>query len=206
MDKSHVDRLASSARTPAERRLLSRAIQDLDERHELGRKTAGEQELVSILEEFIGRLQRAFGSLERVRGKRVLDIASGSNSSRSPSTGKRTALFEPWFARLLLELGAEPVALDSGDLGGERFEHHRVDLGQPGALDFLPAASFDGVQDSRLFGSPEFRKRYPRKRDHERVKAEIARQERRLLKPDGVLIHSDNAAPGSIEPSVPERQ
>ena len=163
----------------------------LDERYDLARKVAREPELAAILEEFIGRLQRAFGSLERVRGKRILDIASGSSTSRSPKTGKRTALFEPWFARLLLELGAEPVALDSGDLDGEAFEHYRVDLGRPGALDFLPAASFDGVQDSRLFGSPEFRKAYPRQRDHERVRAEIARQERRLLKPNGVLIHSD---------------
>ena len=164
----------------------------LDQRYELGRKIAREPELVSLLEEFVGRLERAFGSLEAVRGKRILDIASGSNSSRSPDTGKRTALFEPWFARLVLELGGVPVALDAGDLDGEPFEHHRVDLGRPGALDFLADASFDGVQDSRLFGSPEFRKAYPRKRDHERVKVEIARQERRLLKPDGVIIHSDN--------------
>lgn len=191
MDTALRDRLASSARTRAERALLARAIERLDERHDLSHKTAREPELVSILEEFIERLQRAFGSLTRVRGKRILDIASGSNSSRSPTTGRRTALFEPWFARLLLELGAEPVALDSGDLDRELFEHHRVDLGRPGALDFLPDASFDGVQDSRLFGSPEFRKAYPGRRDHERVRAEIARQERRVLKPDGVLIHSD---------------
>jgi hypothetical protein len=163
----------------------------LNDRYDLGRKIAREPELASILEEFIGRLERAFGSLDGVRGKRILDIASGSNSSRSPATGKRTALFEPWFARLLLELGAEPVGLDGGDLDGEQFEHHRVDLGRAGALDFLPSASFDGVQDSRLFGSPEFRKAYPRRRDLERVKAEIARQERRVLKPDGVVIHSD---------------
>jgi hypothetical protein len=189
---ARLDRLVLLARTRAERGLLSQATQRLDERHELGRKIAREPELAPILEEFIGRIQGAFGSLARARGKRILDIASGSNSSRSPATGRRTALFEPWFARLLLELGAEPVALDSGDLDDERFEHHRVDLGRRGALDFLPDASFDGVQDSRLFGSPEFRKAYPRKRDHQRVKAEIARQERRVLKPDGVLIHSDN--------------
>ncbi len=188
-----VDRLVSPARTRSERALLARAIDQLDEHHELGRKIDREPELASILEEFIGRLQRAFGSLTRLKGKRILDIASGSNSSRSPTTGKRTAMFEPWFARLLLELAAEPVALDGGDLEGERFEHHRVDLGRPGALDFLPAASFDGVQDSRLFGSPEFRKAHPRGRDHARVKAEIARQERRALKPDGVVIHSDIA-------------
>lgn len=191
MDTAFRDRLLSSSRTRAERALLGRALERLDERHELGGKIGREAELVSILEEFIGRLQRAFGSLAHVRGKRILDIASGSNSSRSPTTGKRTALFEPWFARLLFELGAEPVALDGGDLDGEAFEHHRVDLGKPGALDFLPAASFDGVQDSRLFGSPEFRKAYPRRRDHERVKSELARQERRVLKPDGIVIHSD---------------
>jgi hypothetical protein len=191
IDSALRDRLVSPARTRAERVLLARATLQLDERHELSGKVAREPELASILEEFIGRLQRAFGSLTRVRGKRILDIASGSNSSRSPTTGRRTALFEPWFARLLLELGADPVALDSGDLDGERFEHHRVDLGRPGALDFLPDASFDGVQDSRLFGSPEFRKAYPRRRDHERVRAEIASHERRVLKPDGVLIHSD---------------
>jgi hypothetical protein len=181
----------SPTRTRSERELLARAIEQLDERHQLARKVAREPELASLLEEFIGRLQSAFGSLARVRGKRILDIASGSNSSRSPTTGKRTPMFEPWFARLSLELGAEPVALDVGDLDGERFEHHRVDLGRPGALDFLDAGSFDGVQDSRLFGSPEFRKAYPRQRDRERIKAEIARQERRVLKPGGVVVHSD---------------
>ena len=176
MDSALLDRVASSARTRTARALLARALEQLDDRHELGRKIAREPELTSILEEFIDRLMRAYGSLVRVNGKRILDIASGSNSSRSPTTGKRTAMFEPWFARLLLELGAEPVALDGGDLEGELFEHHRVDLGKPGALDFLAAASFDGVQDSRLFGSPEFRKAYPRQRDHERIKTEIARQ------------------------------
>jgi len=191
MDSALLDRLASLARTRTARALLARALEQLDERHELGRKIAREPELTSILEEFIDRLMRAYGSLMRVKGKRILDIASGSKSSRSPTTGKRTAMFEPWFARLLLEIGAEPVALDGGDLEGESFEHHRVDLGKPGALDFLAAASFDGVQDSRLFGSPEFRKAYPRQRDHKRIKTEIADQERRVLKPDGVVIHSD---------------
>ena len=196
MDGAVLDRLASPARTHAERALLADALARLDERYDLASKVTREPELEGILEEFIERLQRAFGSLAGVREKRILDIASGSNSSRSPTTGKRTALFEPWFARVLLELGAEPVAVDSGDLAGERFEHHRVDLGRPGALDFLADASFDGVQDSRLFGSPEFRKAYPRRRDHERVKAEIARQERRVLKPHGVVIHTDNPPRG----------
>lgn len=181
-----------------ERALRDRTMDQLNDRYELRRKIAREPGLAAILEEFIGRLERAFGSLEGVRGKRILDIASGSNSSRSPDTGKRTALFEPWFARLVLALGGAPVAVDAGDLDGEPFEHHRVDLGRAGALDFLPAGSFDGVQDSRLFGSPEFRRAYPRKRDLERVKAELARQERRVLKPSGVLIHTDNPSGKSL--------
>jgi hypothetical protein len=191
METAVLDRLLDSTRTPSDRARLARSIDALDERHDLAAKIAREPELIAILEEFIERLQLAFGSLTNVEGKRILDIASGSNSSRSPKTAKRTALFEPWFARLLLELGADPVALDAGDLDGERFEHHRVDLGQTGALDFITAATFDGVQDSRLFGSPEFRKAYPRRRDHDRVRAEIRRQEQRVLKPTGVLIHSD---------------
>ena len=111
MDDTMFDRLARLARAGAERALLADALARLDARYALARKASREPELEAILGEFIGRLERAFGSLSGVRGKRILDIASGSNSSRSPTTGKRTALFEPWFARLVLELGAEPVAV-----------------------------------------------------------------------------------------------
>jgi len=140
----------------------------------------------------VTRLQRAFGSLAALRGKRILDIACGSNSSRSPESGDRTAAFEPWFCRLLYELDADAVGVDAGDLEGERFEHHRVDLSRIGALDFLPDASLDGVQDSRLFGSPEFRALVKSGSMRESIKKEIRRQERRLLKKGGVIIHTDN--------------
>ncbi len=187
-------RLETLGRTATERSALARAAQSLDERYDVVRKIAREPDFVGILEEFVGRLQRAFGSVEKVRGKRILDLAAGSNTSRSPKTGERTALFEPWFCRLLLELGAEAVAVDIGDLEAERFEHHAADLSQIGALDFLPTASFDGVQDSRLFGSPEFREAHPDRDGDERIRAELRRQERRVLKPGGVVIHSDEPA------------
>jgi len=185
-------RLAIFGRTAMERRALAKVASALDERYDLARKIAREPGVEGILREFIDRLQRAFGSVEKVHGKRILDIASGSNTSRSPDTGERTALFEPWFCRLLLELGAEPVGIDIGDLEAERFEHHAADLARIGALDFLPAASFDGVQDSRLFGSPEFRAAFPDRGGDERIRTELRRQERRVLKRGGVLIHSDN--------------
>jgi hypothetical protein len=174
-------------------RMLPASVRSaLDAKYGLERKRIAEPGVDRVLAEIVDRLTRAFGSLDDVRGKRILDIACGSNSSRSPDTGERTATFEPWFCRLLLELGAEAVGVDAGDLDGERFEHHAADLSRIGALDFLPTASFDGVQDSRLFGSPEFRANLPDRSDHERIKAELRRQERRLLKPDGVVIHSDN--------------
>ena len=59
------------------------------------------------------------------------------------------------------------------------------------ALDFLPGASFDGLQDSRLFGSPEFTALFPEPAERLKVAEEIVRQEYRVLKPDGIIIHSD---------------
>jgi hypothetical protein len=187
-----IDRLAALGRTDSDRTLLEQALLKLDADDELGAKLAEEPALPNIMAEFIGRLIRAFGSLASIRDQVVLDIACGSNSSRSPVTGLRTAAFEPWMCRLLAALGARPVGLDIGDLERERFEHHRVDLGVPGSMDFLPAASFDAVHESRLFGSPEFRSVYGDAAG--RVRTEITRQEARLLKPGGILIHTDAEA------------
>ena len=146
------------------------------------------------MSEFVSRLMDAFGPLSTIAGRTVLDIACGSSSSRSPATGLPTAAFEPWMCRLLVELGALPVGIDIGDLADEAFVHHRVDLGLPGALDFLATGSFDAVHESRLFGSPEFRAAHGRAT--ERIRREVHRQERRLLRPGGILIHSDGR-PGS---------
>jgi hypothetical protein len=185
-----VSRLAALGRTPGEVALLVRALLALDARHGLERKSASQPRVADVLEEFITRLQRSYGSLADVGGKRILDIACGSNSSRSPQTGRRTSEFEPWMCRLLLELGAEPVGVDLGSLEGESFQHHALDLGVPGALDVLPPGTFDAVQDSRLFGSPEFRARNG-PAAAAAIRREIAGQERRLLKPSGIVIHSD---------------
>ena len=181
--------VADLGRTPADRELLGRALRELDVRHRLASKIAIEPNLAAVMTEFVGRLIDAFGPLSEIRGQAVLDIACGSSSSRSPATGRPTAAFEPWMCRLLVELGARPVGIDIGDLADEAFEHHRVDLGLPGALHFLPTGSFDAVHESRLFGSPEFRAAHGGAT--ERIRSEIHRQEQRLLRPGGILIHSD---------------
>jgi hypothetical protein len=192
----------------ADRLLLGQVITSLDEHYDLLNKIAREPGTKAVIEQLLGRVVHAYGKLSTLTGKRILDIACGSNSSRTPPTlsintplqtttiqsdiGNRyTAQFEPWFCRILLALAAEPVGIDFGDLSGETFEHYRVDLAQLGALDFVPSHSFDAVQDSRLFGSPEFTAQLPHKADRLRVALEIRSQEQRLLKKSGIIIHSD---------------
>jgi hypothetical protein len=189
---------------------LEKILQALDARYDLNRKIAKEPSVAEIIEQMAGRLANSYPGLVDIQNKRILDIACGSNTSKLPASlnvntpfGEMTfdrvrqgytTLFEPWFCRFLFELGAMPVGVDFGDLEQEPFIHHRVDLGKAGALDFLPDNSFDGIQDSRLFGSPEFTAQFPRPADRLKVAEEINRQEQRLLKPDGIIIHSDAAA------------
>jgi hypothetical protein len=190
--------------------LLANMIRALDARYDLIGKAAKERGVTAIITQMIGRLANAFGTLSDIREKVILDIACGSNTSRAPAsvyvdtpfggirlgrtTRGHTALFEPWFCRILFELMARPVGVDVGDLEHELFPHHRVDLGREGALDFLPSRSFDAIQDSRLFGSPEFTAQFPNQADRLKVAQEITQQEQRLLKSDGIIIHSDAAA------------
>jgi hypothetical protein len=192
-----------------DRMRIAKTIQALNTHYDLSRKMANEPEVEGIIEQMVGRLANSYPTLTDVQYKRILDIACGSNTSKLPASfflsslfsGRSvranrgyTTLFEPWFCRILLELGATPVGVDFGDLEGESFIHHHVDLGKQGALDFLPDHSFDGIQDSRLFGSPEFTAEFPHQADRLKVAQEIVRQELRLLKMDGIIIHSDAAA------------
>ena len=202
-----INQLALLWDDPHERSLLDNTIRALDVQYGLSGKIKKEPGVAEIVAQMTGRLANAVGNLSTLRGKKILDIACGSKTSKAPASvhintpfgamdlGRPvkgyTAQFEPWFCRMLVELGADPVGVDLGDLEGEVFTHYRVDLGKAGALDFLPDRSFDGIQDSRLFGSPEFTAQFPNYKDRLQVAREIRRQERRLLKPGGILIHSD---------------
>ncbi len=202
--------LGSLAKSTEDRGWMASTLNGLDGKYALSQKVSGEPGLAEIIKQLVGRVYRAYGSFAMLRGKRVLDIACGSSTSKAPSfifvntpfgesripidsKDGYTAQFEPWFCRILLELDADPVGLDLGNLDGETFEHYKVDLGMPGALDFLPDHSFDAVHDSRLFGSPEFTGQFPDLADRLRIAAEIWRQEQRLLKAGGIVIHSDAA-------------
>lgn len=202
-----IGRLVSLWDDPQERSLLTKTIRALDVQYGLSGKIAKEHGVEEIIAQMVGRLVNTVGKLSDLRGKKILDIACGSNTSKAPTSlyintpfGEMTlgrpakgytAQFEPWFCRMLFELGADPVGVDMGDLDRESFTHYRVDLGKTGSLDFLPDHSFDAIQDSRLFGSPEFTAQFPNFKDRLHVAQEIRRQEQRLLKTGGMIIHSD---------------
>jgi hypothetical protein len=187
--------------------LIANTIRALDTRYDLNRKTEKEPGVEEIIKQMFGRLANSFERLSNIQNKKILDIACGSNTSKAPaslyvdtpfgemtigrSSKGYTAQFEPWFCRIIFELGANPVGVDFGDLESEVFVHYRVDLGKVGGLDFLPDHSFDAVQDSRLFGSPEFTTQFPNQADRLKVAQEIKQQEQRLLKANGIVIHSD---------------
>jgi hypothetical protein len=187
--------------------LLASTIRALNTRYDLNRKITKEPGVEEIIKQMFGRLANSFERLSNIQSQKILDIACGSNTSKAPASlyintpfGKRTigrpskgytAQFEPWFCRILFELGAHPIGIDFGDLDREPFAHYRVDLGQIGALDFLPDHSFDAVQNSRLFGSPEFTAQFPNQADRLKIAQEIKRQEQRVLKANGIVIHSD---------------
>jgi hypothetical protein len=213
--KTMLSRLTNTAE---EQGLIGDTLQALDEKYGLSQKIAREPGLEDIIKQLVGRIYRAYNGFAVLKGKRVLDIACGSSTSKAPSsifvntpfgeqqipiahTEGYTAQFEPWFCRILLELGADPTGIDMGNLDGETFEHYNVNLGQPGALNFLAGQSFDAVHDSRLFGSPEFSAQFPDPQDRLKVAVEIWRQEQRLLKAKGVVIHSDAAYLVGISPS-----
>ncbi len=203
--------LARLSKTSQDRDLSLAALTALDKKYALSAKISREPGLKEIILQLVGRIYQAYGAFAPLKGQRILDIACGSNTSKAPSfvfvdtpfgehripipsTDGYTAQFEPWFCRFLVELGAQPVGVDRGNLEGENFEHYNVDLGLPGALNFLPDHTFDALQDSRLFGSPEFTTQFPHSSDRLKIAAEIWRQEQRLLKPGGIVIHSDAAA------------
>lgn len=202
-----IAKLSRLWKDPQAQALVTKTIQTLNARYDLNQKIVREPGVEEIILQMFGRLADSFGTLSSIQGKKILDIACGSSTSKAPASlfintpfGEKTigrlsqgytAQFEPWFCRMLLELEADPVGIDFGDLDRELFAHYRVDLGQIGALDFLPDRSCDAVQDSRLFGSPEFTSQFPNQADRLKIAQEIKRQEQRVLKTDGIVIHSD---------------
>lgn len=161
-----------------ESKALARVYKALEEKFGSSYLRIGDQ-----IGEWIDRARKAFGDLENIKGKRILDLGCGSNSSQADGE-----TFEPWFCRALHKLGAKPVGIDIGDLNAEEFEHYQVDLSKSGVLNFLPDNSFDGVYTRLLFTSPIL-EQVASQTKIEEMKVEIKEQIKRLLRKDGKIIH-----------------
>ncbi len=173
--------------------LYQQLLKTLDEKYKLG-ETTNEVPIILALD----RVALAWGSLENVKGKRILDIGCGARSETFETDefnkldvkeGKAPSRsFEPWFCRALHELGADTVGIDIGNLKGEEFEHYEVNITKPGALNFLPDKSFDGINLHLVLSSPELGL-WTTSSGDERAKQNIAdelkKQMKRLLKDDG---------------------
>jgi SAM-dependent methyltransferase len=94
----------------------------------------------------------------KFNGKTFLDLGCGSKGG-SEDNVKYPYRFEPWLTRVLTKLGVTVVGIDVGDLAGEPFEHHAIDLLCPNALDRFADHSFDITHSSALYSSPELGKR-----------------------------------------------
>src|SRR5690242_18393741 len=78
--------LGNLSNNPRDALLMTQVLKALDVKYRLAEKIAQEPGVKDIIQQFIGRIERAFGSLANVKGKRILDIACGSNTSKAPES------------------------------------------------------------------------------------------------------------------------
>lgn len=119
-----------------------------------------------------------------IAGKRILDLGCGSTGDTKEAE-EFGYMFQPWLCRTLLELGAQPIGVDIGELEGERFEAYRKDLLLPKSLDFLLENSIDIVHSRALLTSPELCE--PAEGYLIRV---LEPQVMRVIKPNGAFVYS----------------
>ena len=167
---------------------IDSALDSLRKEYKLKKHSDGDGKVWDALRS----LSKAFGSLENVKDKRILDIGCGCNGKAIEaelSLAYRT--FEPWFCRAVHFLGGQAFGVDWGFLEGEKFEYKSLNLMRHGSLDFLPDQSFDAINSTLLFSSHQLHKM---KRNEEEITlfvSEMERQKERLLKPDGIIIKFD---------------
>ncbi len=135
-------------------------------------------------------------------GRPILDLGCGARKDTAETSGlharTRIKLHEPWFARILHRLGARVVGVDVGDLSGEEFEAHNLDLLDPDALNSFPDQSFDLVHSSALYTSPELQRRvsghgYDGSLEAARALVAVLRpQISRLVKPNGCYLFRES--------------
>lgn len=95
-------------------------------------------------------LRTAFGSLDNVAGKRILDLACGSRKAGQGGDYMGDRRFEPWMCRLVSSLDGYAIGIDIRGQIREPFEGHVADLTQEGCLAFLDDLSIDACHCSNF--------------------------------------------------------
>src|SRR5260221_10467286 len=77
--------LSSLSNNPGDKDLIATTLTTLDDTYELTRKIDQEAGLEEIIKQLVGRIFQAYRPLSILKGKRILDIACGSTTSKAPS-------------------------------------------------------------------------------------------------------------------------
>ena len=109
-----INQLALLWDDPHERSLLENTIRALDVQYGLSGKMTKEPGVAEIIAQMTGRLADAVGNLSTLQGKKILDIACGSNTSKFPGLGAYQYAFRrngPWAARQSIHCPVRAVVL-----------------------------------------------------------------------------------------------
>lgn len=137
---------------------------------------------------FQALLIRAFGSLDSVANKTVLDLACGSSVPGAGWYEEPCLSVHPWMCRLVHHLGGHAIGVDIRPQGNERFEWYQADLKAEDSLSFLKSDSIDGYQCADFYDS-SFRPENPDLlRDWDAWNQRLGTQLARVLRREAVIF------------------
>ncbi len=127
-----------------------------------------------------------------IKEKTIIDLGCGNNGG-TEANEEAYVRNEPWFCRLLHELGANIIGIDNGYLDREPFSHFQLDLTVPGALDFIGDESADVVMADHFFHSEDllYQKMRNPKLNIKDLRMQLFPQIQRILKRNGFYLEDD---------------
>ena len=124
---------------------------------------------------------------EDLASKSFLDLSCGSVGS----TSMTKTPYEPWLCRYLHHIGAKVIGVDiNPTITDEDFPAHRVDLMQPGCLDFVDSNSVHLANAHALLDSPVLYNRHG-ETAHSRLLDNLVPQLERIVKPNGFFLYRE---------------
>ncbi|MBP7058301.1 hypothetical protein KBB06_03125 [Candidatus Gracilibacteria bacterium] len=131
-----------------------------------------------------------------LKDKIIVDLGCGNNGGTAENADFDSR-YQPWFCRILQELGAKPIGIDMGNLDGEPFEHFQEDLAAESPLKTLPPQYADAVFADDFYHSPQLieMKIQNRSLDIRNLRQRIFPAIKRVLKSHGFYVENDLVQP-----------